>query len=399
MTKQILFISFLIICFFSCLPESNNGNGLPTGNVSSNNETPSVVVPPFEVEFPDGYKILTEASGDLTKDGVDEKVLVLNTGKIGDMGEERVILIFKVETGGWKMIHRSSGVILPSEHGGVMGDPLQSVSVEKGAVVIKHFGGSRVKWDKTHRFRLQNDRWELVGATLITEDACVEKETFDYNLSSGRVTYSHVGLICENNKPRTREIFSKAGFVSKLETLPQMNGFEFGKIHAINPRTKKCIPRDNCYGVEVNEEPVVNEGNTTKDEPVVIPTTGTNEEPSEIPNNTNSSLRDLTDLVGIYTSSGNDKSWILTIFPQRGAMEISYYKVNGLLDDLELIIEGYTPEIIEKFEIKKSDNTIQSDLGKGKYSDAGGKQTITISGIKTHDGDKLILKKNENFGF
>ena len=399
MTKQILFISSLAIFLFSCLPNANNGNELPNGNNNTNSDTTTQIIPPFEVEFPDGYKILTQASGDLTKDGVDEKVLVLNTGEIGEMGEERVLLVFQIENGGWKMIHRASGPIMPSEHGGVMGDPLQTVRVEKGAIVIKHFGGSRAKWNHTHRFRLQNDKWELIGVTLVTEDACIEKETFDYNLSSGRVTYSHVGQVCENGEPRTREIFSKAGFVSKMNPLPQMNAFEFGKIHAINPRTKSCIPKGNCYGVETSGGEVVNETTSNSEPPVVLPPTGnTNNEPTTTTTTSSNNLN-LNELVGIYTASRNDQSWILTIFQQKGKIEVSYYEVAGLLDDIELIIEGYTPRVLKKFEVNKNDNNIQSDLGKGKLGNFGGKSTITFNDIKSADGHQLELIKDESFGF
>ena len=401
MTKQIFFISLIAICLFSCLPDSNNNGNSST--IPDDNSTQ--VIPSFEVEFPDDYKILTQASGDLTKDGVDEKVLVLNTGEIGDMGEKRVLLVFQIENGDWKMIHRASGPILPSEHGGVMGDPLQSVGVENGAIVIKHFGGSREKWDNTHRYRLQNDNWDLIGATLITESPCLEREKFDYNLSSGRVMYNHVKLICDNGEDaRVRSILSKAGFVSKMETLPQMNGFEFGKIYAINPRTGSCIPKNNCYEVETNEEPIVNEPTTNNETnetsnnetPVILPTGETNEEPTTT---TSSDHLDLNELIGIYTASRNDQSWILTIFPQKGKMEVSYYKVAGLLDDIELIIEGYTPEVLKKFEISKADNTIQSDLGKGKLSDFEGKPTLTFFDVKSDDGHQLELIKDEAYGF
>ena len=394
---------FLWCCFILCscnLDFNQNNSGQPTSDDSTTNSPPKKL-PAFEVEFPDEYKVLTQASGDLTGDLIDEKVMVLNTGQIGDMGEERVLLVFKVENEEWKMIHRASGPIMPSEHGGVMGDPLQSVSVENGAIVIKHYGGSRTKWDYTHQFKYHGGKWELVKAILVDEDTCIEREKFDYNLLSGRVVYSHVRQICDNgNEPRTREILSKAGFVSKMETLPQMNGFEFGKIHAFNPRTNTCIPRGNCDGVEpiepTNEEPVIVDDQTTNEVPPVVTTGGTTTEPTST---VNENLINLTELVGIYTASGNDESWILTIFQKKDDVEVAFYKVQGLLDDIELIIEGYTPELIEFFEVDATDKSIVGDLGKGKYSEGNGRPTITLLDKKDSAGNPIVLKLDESYGF
>jgi len=403
MKNQVFVFLWCCFIFCSCNLDFNQNNPDPT--TSDDKTTTPKKIPPFEVEFPDGYKILTQASGDLTGDLVDEKVLVLNTGQMGDMGEERVLLVFQVENDEWKMIHRASGPIMPSEHGGVIGDPLQSVSVENGAIVINHFGGSRVKWDKTHRFKYHGGKWELVKVVLIDEDTCLEKEKFDYNLVTGRVMYSHVRQVCDNgNEPRTREILSKAGFVSKMETLPQMNGFEFGKIHAFNPRTNTCIPRGNCYGVEPrDEEPVTKDGQTTEVPPVVTTgetTTNNNTNTTSEPTSTvNENLVDLTELVGIYTASGNDQSWILTIFQKKADVEVAFYEVQGLLDDIELIIEGYSPEIIEFFEVDARDNSIDGDLGKGKYSNVSGRPMITLLDKKDAAGNPIILTLDESYGF
>jgi len=143
---------------------------------------------------------LDDATGDLNKDSIAEKVLVVNTNELGEMGTKRAVLVFKNNGKDWCLWHRATGPILPSEHGGMMGDPFESVTIESGTIVIKHFGGSRSKWYSTHRFRFQNGNWELIGATLVQELPCEEKETFDYNLSSGQVVYTHVQQACENGE-------------------------------------------------------------------------------------------------------------------------------------------------------------------------------------------------------
>ena len=64
------------------------------------------------------------------------------------------------------IIYKAIGGVLPSEHGGMMGDPFEGLSIDRKCIVIHHFGGSRDKWKYTHRFRNQNRDWELVGSTI-----------------------------------------------------------------------------------------------------------------------------------------------------------------------------------------------------------------------------------------
>lgn len=68
--------------------------------------------------------VLAQAEGDLDKDGISERVLVLDTGLMGDMGSQRAVLIYKQQAEGWALWHYGAGGILPSDHGGMMGDPL-----------------------------------------------------------------------------------------------------------------------------------------------------------------------------------------------------------------------------------------------------------------------------------
>jgi len=70
-----------------------------------------------------------------------------------------------------------------------------------------------------------------------------------------------------------------------------------------------------------------------------------------------------------------------------------------LLDDIELIIEGYTPQLLEFFEVDASNNSIDGDLGKGKYSNVGGRPTITLLDKKDSEGNPIILKMDESYGF
>lgn len=251
---------FSIIILFSCTSKdgsnNNSTNGIPVQTVPQKEETPKETpekkvvpqeIPAFEMQIPKGHSKLSEASGDLNKDGIDEKIVVLNNGIISDFGEERTIFIFKLDNGAWKMWEKATGAILPSEHGGMMGDPFQSIEVNNGALVIEHFGGSRSKWVYTHRFRFQNDKWELIGATETFGTPCLDRVTFDYNLSSGNVIYEEVDLSCQNGaNEKVKATNKKVNFNHKKDQLPVLDGFDPSSVYAIDAKTGKCYPEGTC---------------------------------------------------------------------------------------------------------------------------------------------------------
>lgn len=134
-------------------------------------------------------KVIGEAMGDLDKDGIDEKVIILNTGLDGEIGTQRTLLIYKKKQDKWALWHSSQGPILDSAHGGMMGDPFISVDIQRGAIVIDHFGGSRHKWSYTHRYRFNNKAWYLIGATINYGAPCEGFFEFDFNVTTGKAIY------------------------------------------------------------------------------------------------------------------------------------------------------------------------------------------------------------------
>lgn len=133
--------------------------------------------------------ILATTHGDLDNDGQPEKVSVFDNGTDAGMGTEREIHIYKKNENTWKLWHKSIGAVMPSSAGGMMGDPFESIQIKNRALVIKHFGGSRDKWEYTHRYRWQDNDWYLIGATIHLVTPCEDSEKFDYNLSTQKATY------------------------------------------------------------------------------------------------------------------------------------------------------------------------------------------------------------------
>ena len=189
------------------------------------------------IETPKHFKILDEKEGDLDKDGVFEKVIVYDTPKETDMGTERQIYIYKKNNDTWELWKKSVGAILPSKHGGLMGDPFEGISIIRNCIVINHSGGARQRWYYTHRFRFQSDSFQLIGVTINFGSPCDNFYNFDYNLSTGKIIYEYETSDCENKSSK----MEKKEIVKKLQTLPTMANFYPGNNKFIFPNSETII--------------------------------------------------------------------------------------------------------------------------------------------------------------
>lgn len=189
------------------------------------------------IQTPKHFKILDKKEGDLDNDGVFEKVIVYDTEKETDMGTERQIYIYKKNHNKWELWKKSVGAILPSEHGGMMGDPFEGISINKNCIVINHSGGARQRWHYTHRFRFQTGEFQLIGATVNFGSPCDNFFNFDYNLSTGKVIYQEETSDCEKEDSKTE----KKETISKPSTLPTMANFYPGNNKFTFPNSETII--------------------------------------------------------------------------------------------------------------------------------------------------------------
>jgi hypothetical protein len=189
------------------------------------------------IQTPKSFKVLAKTAGDLDKDGVFEKVIVYDTEKETDLGTERQIFIYKKMNGKWELWKKAVGAILPSRHGGMIGDPFEGISVERNCIVINHFGGSRQKWKYTHRFRFQGGAFQLIGATVNFGAPCDYFFNFDYNLSNGKIRYEKETEDCAHESSK----IEKQEMIIKLETLPTMNRFYPGNNELKFPKSETTI--------------------------------------------------------------------------------------------------------------------------------------------------------------
>ncbi len=242
--KIVNFLFFIIcIAFTACKEQGSTSTSTtePADTTDTEAAAPAesaAAAPQDSINPPTGFKVLGSAKGDLDKDGQAEQAVVYDTPREGDMGTERELHIFKLKEGKWELWHKASGVVLGSQQGGVMGDPFKEVKVENGSVVLSHFGGSRSKWHYTHRFRFQNNDWQLIGATVNNGAPCDYFEDFDYNLSTGKIHYKKTTEDCSKSEDNPITKTTEKDFEMKPKSLPSMSSFRTGENQLRLPKTE-----------------------------------------------------------------------------------------------------------------------------------------------------------------
>lgn len=181
-----------------------------------------------------------KAPNDLNGDGETDRLKVVTTKEDNDgLGFKRRLVVYSGEGADLDAWYTAEEVILSTEHGGMMGDPLESVEIENGTIVIKHFGGSRTKWHYTHRFRWQNGDFQLIGTTIEYNDNCALYSQLDYNLSTGKAVYSTTPQDCSGDELK-RGNTSTLNF-SKKTPLPSMDGFATGEHEIKVPEMEDAV--------------------------------------------------------------------------------------------------------------------------------------------------------------
>ncbi|SEA42371.1 hypothetical protein SAMN05443667_104162 [Flavobacterium gillisiae] len=189
------------------------------------------------IQTPKYFKTFYEVEGDLDEDEIPEKVIVYDTEKETDFGTERQIYIYKKNNDKWLLWNKSVGAILPSKHGGMMGDPFEGISVEGNCIIVNHSGGSREKWNYSHTFKYQSGDFQLIKAAVSYGSPCDYFMSFDYNLSNGKVNYEKETENCENEISK----IEKKEMIAKLKALPSMDGFYPGNNKLTFPNSEITI--------------------------------------------------------------------------------------------------------------------------------------------------------------
>ena len=183
---------------------------------------------------PEGWRFEKEGlrEADLNGDGLMDAAFVISHGGAESAGAEDVsvkhVLVLALRNKDGKLLRSvvSDAAVLDSDEGGVFGDPFDDLSVDKGTVVISHYGGSRDRWNFTHRYRFQNGRWSLIGLTLGHTDTLdlEHYDSQDINLSTGAVKGSEKGGYEDQPKKPERIGDYYELEVWPVESVPQIDG-------------------------------------------------------------------------------------------------------------------------------------------------------------------------------
>jgi hypothetical protein len=147
----------------------------------------------IEAFVPKGWKLLDKTSGDLNKDGLADIAGVLEPETQWEPGMEeappRILLIALQERGkGYRLSIQTAKAILRADEGVAWGDPYESVSVDRGSLLLNFYGGSGWRWAYTYRFRYQDQGWFLIGVTeVVFFTGTQEGKVKDYNLLTGKM--------------------------------------------------------------------------------------------------------------------------------------------------------------------------------------------------------------------
>ena len=182
------FICCLFFAFFMLVMT------LTTSGSEKSPESPTLVAQGKSIDsfVPKGWKLIKEASGDLNKDGLEDIVGVIEFIKTYEINMEgappRILFIAFKEKDAYSLSIQTDKAILRSDMGGVWGDPFESISVNRGSILITFYGGSNYRWGEVYRFRYQNNGWYLIGATIHSSYTGTGEETNeDYNLLTGKM--------------------------------------------------------------------------------------------------------------------------------------------------------------------------------------------------------------------
>ncbi|MEK5034294.1 hypothetical protein MKY96_22800 [Paenibacillus sp. FSL R7-0302] len=106
------------------------------------------------------------AEGDLNKDGIADVAAVIEKDAGKDEASPRSLLIaFGSKNNTYTLSIIAKNVILQSDEGGIWGDPFDSLTIDRGSVLVSDYGGSNWRWYNKYRFRYQDHDWFLIGST------------------------------------------------------------------------------------------------------------------------------------------------------------------------------------------------------------------------------------------
>jgi hypothetical protein len=128
---------------------------------------------------------VTKVTGDLNKDNLVDKVVVLQDA-MNDKAPYRLQIFFQQDNGSYKLISSSTKIIEPEfpngRKGFSNGNSFLGVTIKKGVLSINN---EFLRGHSEHKFRYQNGRFELIGFSNVSSGGIGVMHTINFNLSTG----------------------------------------------------------------------------------------------------------------------------------------------------------------------------------------------------------------------
>jgi hypothetical protein len=166
------------------------------------------------------------AFGDLNKDGFKDLVLAVekaptNASADGSSFGAREIRIYLGKADGTvELFARSTKAVLRADEGGMMGEPLNEVSIgAKGVVTVTVSGGAGDKWMASQKFQMRNGKMVLIGRTDYSMEQTangMNTETTDTNLITGDQIIKRQIISERENRPVKENVTKKKVAVHPL---------------------------------------------------------------------------------------------------------------------------------------------------------------------------------------
>lgn len=130
-------------------------------------------------------KKITKVNGDLNKDGLADYVLV-SQDTLSDKAPYKLEIYFAEANGHYKRILSSVKAIDPAfpegKKGYYSGNAFSEITIKKGILSIKN---ELLRGHYEHKFRYQNNNFELIGFSEVYSDGQGTMGQIDFNLSTG----------------------------------------------------------------------------------------------------------------------------------------------------------------------------------------------------------------------
>jgi hypothetical protein len=184
--------------------------------------------------IPQGFVLASTSIGDLNKDGVDDKVLLVkgtdkgafeknDYGELVDLNRRGIIVLFKKDNKYEMILKNLNCFSSENEDGGVYYAPELSLEIGKGNLYINYAHGRYGYWKYTFRYR--NSDFYLIGYDTSEGGEVIDKETSINFLSKKKQVKVNTNSSAEGGDEEFTETWSNIT-VNKLLKLREIKDFE-----------------------------------------------------------------------------------------------------------------------------------------------------------------------------